>query len=66
VNAFKSRNLTNDRDGNPHVLNEAENQSFLGYRLGALIYLEKCGFSATAEETHGLTLVTCVFKGVQA
>jgi len=49
------------------VLNEAENQSFLGYRLGALIYLEKCVvFLQLRKETHGLTLVTCVFKGVQA
>ena len=41
MNAFKSRNLTNDRDGNPHVLNEAENQSFLGFKFGALINSEK-------------------------
>jgi hypothetical protein len=41
----------------PIIVDEAENQSFFGFKFGALINSEiKCGFSATAEDAldHGL------------
>jgi hypothetical protein len=47
VNTFTFQNLTNDGGGNPTesiVLDEAQNQSFLGSKLGALIHLERMSF----------------------